>query len=398
MDDRYRLLDHWRGLACLSVLFFHASCHQPDTGNIVQELVARLWIGVPIFFVLSGYCITASVHRTRDRGLPLRDYFRRRLRRIFPPYWAALLLVAGLSALLASAGLTGVFSHAYDGFAPIPHPSELGGWQWLGSATLTEGWRTHVLSTGDNRWSLGHAWTLGYEEQFYVVAGLLLWLAPRRWFAAAAITSLAVVAIVATVPHDPIGGFWFSGRWLTFAFGIGVYYQLHHASPRTRALVPLALLAALVWAVSRDAFGAEGIVTETGVGAAVALMLIPLYRFDLSLSGQRAMQPLAWCGRRCYSLYLLHWPVAKAAWWCAAAAGIAGSWAAVLMTVPLTLACSLACTAIFFEYVERPCLSRSTSPYRSPAAAYDPTASRHWNPEYRRPVPTAGPETSRLST
>jgi peptidoglycan/LPS O-acetylase OafA/YrhL len=293
---RYLLLDHWRGLACLSVLVFHASGQQPEHGTLAQEVIARLWIGVPVFFVISGYCITASVIRTRDSGGTLTDYFKRRLRRIFPPYWAAMLLVAFVASVAAVTTGAAVLAHTRDGFDAIDAHS-LSAWRWLGTLTLTEGWRGHLLPFGGRGWFLGHAWTLGYEEQFYAVAGLMLLLAPRRWFA---------------------------------------------------------------WSMLRPEFGSNGIVTETAVGAATALLLIPLYRYDTSFAALAILKPLQWCGLRCYSLYLLHWPVAKIVWWGLTTEGIDAWPRTQIVSVPLTLVLSVAVTAVFFKYVERPCLSSSS--------------------------------------
>jgi peptidoglycan/LPS O-acetylase OafA/YrhL len=356
-DRRYYSLDHWRGLACLSVLVFHASGQQPDAGSLAQELVARLWIGVPVFFVLSGYCITASVIRTRDKGGSIATYFLRRLRRIFPPYWAAVALVACASATFALLGYPNVFAHSYDGFDPIPAPSSVSVWRWAGSLTLTEGWRGHFVPFGGHGWFLGHAWTLGYEEQFYVVAGLMLLLAARRWFACAATVTIATMVIAAIFPHEPLGGFWFNGRWVTFALGIAVYYQLHGAGRLAKRALPLAMLAVLGWATTRPEFGGDGIVTEIATGGLVSLVLIVLYRYDRSLTELRALRPLQWCGLRCYSLYLLHWPIAKAVWALTTATAPVSLPYAWLITVPATLVISLCAAAVFFEAVERPCLS-----------------------------------------
>lgn len=356
---RYLLLDHWRGLACLSVLVFHASGQQPEHGTLAQEVIARLWIGVPVFFVISGYCITASVIRTRDSGGTLTDYFKRRLRRIFPPYWAAMLLVAFVASVAAVTTGAAVLAHTRDGFDAIDAHS-LSAWRWLGTLTLTEGWRGHLLPFGGRGWFLGHAWTLGYEEQFYAVAGLMLLLAPRRWFACAGAVTLAVVGVAAFVPHALIGGFWFNGRWITFACGIGVYFYLHEPGSRMRRLVPLGMLAALAWSMLRPEFGSNGIVTETAVGAATALLLIPLYRYDTSFAALAILKPLQWCGLRCYSLYLLHWPVAKIVWWGLTTEGIDAWPRTQIVSVPLTLVLSVAVTAVFFKYVERPCLSSSS--------------------------------------
>ena len=77
-------------------------------------------------------------------------------------------------------------------------PWWLSGWQWLGNVSLTEIWRHHVAG-GNKALYLGHAWTLCYEEQFYVVVGLLLLVAPRRFFAGAvAVTALTLAACLAS--------------------------------------------------------------------------------------------------------------------------------------------------------------------------------------------------------
>src|SRR5437867_496366 len=92
---RYWSLDIWRGFACLAVVVYHScfyfQAERPDVNHEIKEILNRFWAGVPAFFVISGYCIAATADSTRRRG-SASQYFRRRLRRIFPPYWACLLL------------------------------------------------------------------------------------------------------------------------------------------------------------------------------------------------------------------------------------------------------------------------------------------------------------------
>src|SRR5262245_59812438 len=99
-NPRYESLDMWRGVACLLVLLNHAIVYQLPDGTTPQGLqrfdvaaaavAARLWLGVPMFFVISGYCISAAVDSYRRRGSSVGTYFVRRFKRIFPPYWAVL--------------------------------------------------------------------------------------------------------------------------------------------------------------------------------------------------------------------------------------------------------------------------------------------------------------------
>jgi hypothetical protein len=123
-SPRYKSLDHWRGLACLIVVVYHLLLPMCDQGlplgktstissvtssefektSVVPKSQPRtlqpklrniichqLHIGVEMFFVISGYCITASAESTRRSGRTVREYFLRRLMRIFPPFWCALI-------------------------------------------------------------------------------------------------------------------------------------------------------------------------------------------------------------------------------------------------------------------------------------------------------------------
>src|SRR5438128_7492185 len=102
-SPRYRSLDTWRGAACLMIVLIHAANGldleelraSPQTGwasSLVAFLLSRMGVGVTIFFVISGYCISATADSNRRSGAGCGQYFVRRIRRIFPPYWAILLI------------------------------------------------------------------------------------------------------------------------------------------------------------------------------------------------------------------------------------------------------------------------------------------------------------------
>src|SRR3954471_7559964 len=76
---RYQSLDFWRGVACLLVIVFHATFYQAHSSSTsLSALIVRatkwFWIGVPMFFVISGYCITASADRLRRREQSVRIF------------------------------------------------------------------------------------------------------------------------------------------------------------------------------------------------------------------------------------------------------------------------------------------------------------------------------------
>src|SRR5438132_2769 len=118
------------------------------------------------------------------------EFFKRRVRRILPPYWIFLLLTVVIISSAARMGWLAIYSEV----APFVDPQTLTIQQWLGNITLTELLRFHFMSD-PFRMFMGHAWTLSYEEQFYAVCGILLMLAPRRLFAGVALVTLLTLCV-----------------------------------------------------------------------------------------------------------------------------------------------------------------------------------------------------------
>jgi peptidoglycan/LPS O-acetylase OafA/YrhL len=184
---RYDSLDAWRGIACLLVVVFHvfyatwfeagnqsSQAYRSFSGLLVL-LASKFSYGVTLFFVISGYCISATVDASARRQTPIADYFRRRVRRIFPPFWVFIVLTALGIALVHALGDGRLFWEVpADGVTVLGPPSALTAGQWLRNLTLTEIWLARLFGEGPHFLEgTGHAWTLAYEEQFYAVCGLL---------------------------------------------------------------------------------------------------------------------------------------------------------------------------------------------------------------------------------
>lgn len=401
---RYQSLDVWRGVACLMVVVVHSSFYwkfdAPTAGGPDQSVAARLLglvpmlaLGVQIFFVVSGYCIAATADSVRRKPGHTVEYFRRRVRRIFPPYWAALLLALALPALVAALGWPGLFgSTGAVNTGSIPAAAELTGWQWLGNLTLTEEWRHHLVG-GDQLNLLGPAWSLCYEEQFYLVCGAILLIAPRRFFTGALLVTLGTLALMvvsAAWGGLPIRGFFFDGRWLLFAAGVFIYYHHNYAAPRRWWLVPagfaLALAAALVVRygfLARSGTEVKSWAFEYVAGVFFAIVLLVLRRWDGLLARARFLKPLAACGTMCYSLYLVHWPITKLTSAALFRAGVRGAWPTLLVTIPVAMAASLLVAWAFYRLVERRFLNQ-------PAGASGKDARRVETPNTPAPRPAVG--------
>ncbi len=364
-SPRYASLDLWRGVACLLVVLHHATLYAPayrqaESGAAVAANPAswfvaattRFWIGVPLFFVISGYCISATADSTRRRPRALVTYFTRRFRRIYPPYWVLLVLLAIFVIALEWIEPKWLA----DDYAGISPPTLFSPGQLVGNLTLTESWRHH-LGGSPLRYFNAMAWTLCYEEQFYAVVGLLLVLAPRRFFLGAAVVTVLTAALGAIVTRRaPIDGFFFDGYWLHFAAGILLYYSVNYARGWQTWAANLLLLAGLVyfarrgfpWSHAHSTVAAGGV-----VACAFALLLSGLQRWDRQLASARLARPLLFCGHICYSLYLVHWPICKAVGHGLYLLGVRGDTATVLVTVPAAVAASIFLAWVFFRLCER---------------------------------------------
>ena len=348
---RYKSLDIWRGVACLFVVVVHSVCYardpsQPRTpADLVVDVLEQLGLGVWMFFVISGYCISATVDATRIKGRPISTYFFRRFRRIYPPYW---IFLAGAVAFVSLLNPV-LFSDPHN---LIRQAQSMSVWQWLGNLTLTETWRHHVIGDAQGLFA-GHIWTLCYEEQFYLVAGVMLLLCPKRFFLAAIVVSIGTVAVrlASKVFGLATTGFFFDGRWLLFALGILVYYWVNYAQRRGR-VISVAFLALMALAILIAPIQLPNKI-EYGTGVLFALMLVGLHRWDVGIASARLLKPLAICGTMCYSLYLIHWPLVLAISHALYRNGLVGPMNHLLITLPLCVAASVAVGWTFHLFVER---------------------------------------------
>jgi peptidoglycan/LPS O-acetylase OafA/YrhL len=366
-DPRYPSLDAWRGMACLMVVLHHAGygllmvgASKQPAGDWPRRLVAgfirQMDLGVPLFFVISGYCIAASMDGHRRRGASSREFLARRFRRIYPPYWAALLFFLATTWGLDRLGLG--WLHGAGHTLRLLSPGELDWHQWLGNVTLAETWRPRVWGEPEALLFTGVAWTLCYEEQFYFVCSAILLVAPRRLFEALAVATAAIVGDrlywYDVRRLDLIDGTFFN-LWHEFAVGLAVYWRLARAtSIGERLAVSGTLVALMIVGIASES-------RETAVASGFGLALIALRRWDGWADRRPWMGTLRALGRRSYSIYLVHMPFCVVGHEWLYSLGIVGFWPRLLVIVPILLAVSVGAGWGFFALVE----SRSLSPPRA---------------------------------
>ena len=293
----YRMVDGWRGIAAIAVVFFHIGA---------PHGIHFALVGVMMFFVISGYCIAASAerHYTGDRR-GFVEFYKKRALRIYPPYLAS--LVFFVMTRLVKYAVTGIWQLSSDPF------------YWIQNVTLTQ-W-LHLLVVPSQSPVFNDSlfvtvyWSLCYEEQFYVVIGLLMLAGALTSRANTGIFALLfVVSIAWIVATAPLFYGIFFDLWICFAFGVICYIRLCRTRTRSvivmiDALLVMSFLLSGSILTMPGTFGmkaAPGVVQYIFVSAVFAYVLVLLRRVDDIVMDSPVGEPLRWLGLISYSLYLTH--------------------------------------------------------------------------------------------
>ena len=344
-DGRYSMLDAWRGLAALGVVVFHL--------NIGSEIFLGN-ASVLVFFVISGYCIAASAESCRRNRVGPAGYMWRRIRRIYPPYFFSIVYFLATRIWKLESGLDDQISHSVLA--------------WFQNLTLTQ-WLTLVRHPAPSPFDnpslfVAGYWSLNYEEQFYIVIGILM-LAASRWrkdllpFVAA----LMVPAFIWNTFHPFISYGFFLEYWIPFALGSLVFYRLSRLDDwRLRTLVDTGIVSLLLFSIFKyhlRSTDARSVYFEWIVASAFALLLLSLRRWDQALAGSWLGRASRAFGLTSYSLYLTHQCNLGASTMVANQLirwGLPGSLA---FLVRVTFICAVG--AIFWYFCERPFLNQPLS-------------------------------------
>ena len=261
------------------------------------------FVGVDVFFVISGFLITGIIARELERGrFSLVEFYNRRIRRIFPA------LIAVLSTALA----LGWFWMLPQAFAQLGSDSFASAAFLANIALLMQSGYFDVESA---RKPLLHLWSLGIEEQFYLFWPLLLMLVARFRIGIMVMAALLGIASfllnVAWIGPYPVATFYlpFTRAFELLAGAVlacgWTSVNLSSAASNRRAWTGVALIAAgAVMLDSHRAFPGWWALLPVA-GSALLLSAPAAWVNRVVLSGP----PLVWIGLISYPLYLWHWPL-----------------------------------------------------------------------------------------
>jgi peptidoglycan/LPS O-acetylase OafA/YrhL len=307
------VLDGIRGLAVMMVLVFHFVGSMLATNWVERAIVGvtkQGLLGVDLFFVLSGFLITGLLYEAHDKPHYLRNFYVRRLLRIFPLYYGVLALVFLVAPLIP----------------PLRGPTldyllERQAWAWL--------YGINVYLAGHQEWSfsyLNHFWSLCVEEHFYLFWPFVVLLL-ARWPRALIAVSLAISlgAMLARVTGILMGLSWWTTVVLTpfklDGLALGAFLAvmmrqpggldwLVRAVPRIAAVAGGLVVATFIWTVlvSRQGLELAGSIRAALFQILLACMLVGALTASKQSTVSRffSSRGMVFLGTYSYGLYVYH--------------------------------------------------------------------------------------------
>lgn len=310
-EARSTPLDGIRGVAIFIVLVHNSAWIAGESTRFLLKLATAItatgWLGVQLFFALSGYLITGILLDTKGSPDYFRSFYIRRSLRIFPLYYAFLLAMLVVALTLGSTAVIGPPPWYY--------------WVYL------QNW-VSPLAAGYH--GLAHLWSLAVEEQFYLAWAPVVW-----WLSRRGLTRLSVLLILVTpfiraairaagMPDNAAYEFTIA-RWDALAVGALIALLVRDDAATRRlarwwgpitvgAAAALALLVAVQHGFHQDGWGTQvlgqslvAILSGSLIVAATATGPAAPVRVQRALSHPS----LVVLGKYSYAMYMLHMPITR---------------------------------------------------------------------------------------
>jgi len=345
-------IDGLRAFAVVAVIVNHFN----------KALLPGGYLGVDIFFVISGYVITSSLANRQTASFPefLASFYQRRIKRLIPALVIFVLLISVLICL----------------FNPDPAAALGFGWSALFGFSNINLFRsaTDYFAQSTELNPFTHTWSLGVEEQFYLLFPFLIWFSGfgQQWIRGARNLFLVVgVLFLASLisfiylykVDQPAAYFLMPPRFWEMAAGCLIFLAFQKRLKLEQLLEqvpPLAVVAAM--------FGVMLLPPAAAVPATLAIVLLSAVLIACLKQGTSAHQfftrdQVVYVGLISYSLYLWHWGILCISRWT-----IGMTW----WSVPLQIGLILAAAHISYQWIEKPFREKLNSQRRRTVFALAP--------------------------
>ncbi len=291
MNTEIPSLTGLRVLAALMVFFHH---YNPfSKASFFYLLVHEGYVGVTVFFVLSGFVITWNYADKLQKPEGLRRFYLFRFARIIPLYW--LLLTAFYLLRWYNKGSISVS-------------------EWLPNFLLIKGLMPNLVFSG-----IPQSWSLTTEACFYVMAPLWIFLvAQKKWYALAGLYFLFLLGLFVFYPNETSFGSFYTIFGRFFEFGVGVYTALRLRKEKlpvfpfktiTASVAAVGMVIAYVWSISYahlSAFYTEWILYNGLLPIVIGVGLVGLMTEQTLLRTVLSSALFQLLGKASYAFYLLH--------------------------------------------------------------------------------------------
>lgn len=286
-------IDGLRAVAVLSVLLFHLGFNFIPGG----------FVGVDIFFVISGYLISKIIYtEIENKRFSITNFYVRRARRILPAHASVFVLSSVFAVWLLYP--SELVSYAKSALASA-----------LFSANIYFFEAINYFSPSANEIPLLHLWSLGIEEQFYIVFPLIAILFAGRRIFSKVVAALLITSLIASIwmlTKDPSAAFYLL-PFRAFEMLIGCYLSLPKKLPTNKNVYNISFIVGLACIFCSILFykesmrfpGAAALLPSLG-SAFVIFGGLDNNKLSKMLLGNKF---LVFIGKISYSLYLIHWPV-----------------------------------------------------------------------------------------
>ena len=363
IGSEYPALDGLRAIAVICVVLTHIGFQTGETfRSSLGTLLARLDVGVTIFFLLSGFLLYGPFVRAQLGGRPVpsaRTYLRNRGLRVLPGYWITLVVVLPIMA------------------ADHIHPGEL-----IDQLLLLQ-----VYSPGHLLPGLTQMWSLCVEVAFYLALPVVALVARRTDGSLRAqgrlLATMVGVSLLWTlttrglgVPDPGVGGLWLPAYfdWFALGMGLAVLRAWHDQTGRGRVLDQIGdaagtcwvMAALLLWLTATPLGGPLGLDLATPTqaltkhllyGAAATLLVLPgVFGSELHHPVRRLLEsrPMRWVGKVSYGVFLWHLLVLELVF---RATGLQLFHGNPFVVAGFVIPGSLVVAAVSLRLVERPALA-----------------------------------------